>query len=60
MNPHEERLVVEVYRKCGCCNRCVPSREYDELYSCCHGCAFCSSLEHFEPCHHGACKERAS
>jgi hypothetical protein len=52
-----DELVYEVFRKCGCCDRCVPEPEWDGLYSSCGDCAWCASLEHFEPCHHGGCKD---
>lgn len=43
-------------KHCGCCERDVPASRWDGLYGSCGDCAFCSSLEHFDPCCHGACK----
>ncbi len=39
---------------CDCCKLEVPQKDWDMLYSMCHQCAFCASLEHF-PCDHGGC-----
>jgi hypothetical protein len=42
---------------CACCDRRVHVVDWDWTYSSCHECAWCTSLEHYDPCHHGACKE---
>lgn len=39
---------------CACCERHVTV--WDGLYGCCGDCAECASLEHWDPCCHGACK----
>jgi hypothetical protein len=40
---------------CDCCERDVTYAEWDGLYSLCHECAWCWSLEH-APCCHGECE----
>lgn len=60
MTAKDETVLYEVWRRCPCCKDVYDVRSYSELYGSCAGCAFCSSLEHFEPCHHGKCKDDAS
>lgn len=55
-----ERTAKLARQHCLCCDKQTAPGGWDYLYSSCHGCAHCASLEHFEPCHHGECMNDSS